>query len=56
MKLVATVLILSLGPLPVPDCRVINGHKICRFDPSQQCLNLRLSDGSYSKCVKEVTA
>jgi hypothetical protein len=55
VKLLALLLICFV-PLPTPDCRVIQGHKVCRFDPSQQCLNPRLSDGTYSKCVKEVTA
>lgn len=55
MKL-AAVLLLCFVPVPTPDCRIINGHRVCRFDPTQQCLSIRLSDGSYNKCVKEVTA
>jgi hypothetical protein len=56
MRLLAAVLLILTAPIPVPDCRVIHGQKVCRFDPAQQCLNPVLSDGSYSKCVKEVAA
>jgi hypothetical protein len=55
VKLLAALLLI-LGPVPMPDCHTVNNNRVCRFDPSQQCLNWRLSDGTYSKCVKEITA